>query len=98
MAQKHEQLKQAVTVWLDRNYLAGDTHWYDIETWRARGETYHKGAVLVLVFEGGLHYVMNYEEDDELYEELVELANSFGYFFELGYTWSMGFYELELLD
>jgi hypothetical protein len=91
-----ERLKRGVRDWLEWHELDRDTTFYSGEEWRARREAYLANSSLVLVFEGGLYSVMNRHRDDSmvLYDDLERVARGFGYFFELGHAWSMGFYPL----
>jgi hypothetical protein len=90
-----ERLRLGVQQWLVHHELDGDTSFFTPEEWRARGEEYCTGAKVILTFEGGLFSVMNgYLDSDELYEEFDRFVRGFGYFFELGNAWNMGFYPL----
>jgi hypothetical protein len=91
-----ETLRRGVREWLVEHELAGDIAFYTPEEWQAREEPYLAGAGLLLVFSGGLYSVMNgYREDSiALCDEFEQFVRGFGYFFELGHAWSMGFYPL----
>ena len=90
-----ERLKAALEEWLIRNDLDLDTNFYSIEDWRKREEDYHIDAELVLIYEGGLHDVLNYMGGSEEFDDYIE---SFGYYYELGHTWNMGFYPIPGYD
>lgn len=90
-----ERLKIAVEEWLIRNELDIDTGFSSIEEWRARNEDFLNDAELVLVFEGGLYTMLNYGGDTAEFDEYIE---SFGYFYELGHSWNMGFYPIPNYD
>ena len=90
-----ERLRVAVEEWLIRNHLDADTQFYEMSEWRSRNEEYLNEADLVLVFEGGLYTQLNDGGDTFEFDEYVE---SFGYFYELGHSWNMGFYPIEGYD
>jgi hypothetical protein len=79
-------------IWLKKNELDGDTKFYEIDEWKSRGEPYLNDAEFVIVTEGGLNFMLNYGDPHE-FEDLVE---SFGYFYELGHSWNLGFYPNEI--
>ena len=74
------RLKAAIEEWLIRNDLDLDTNFYSIGYWRKRKEDYHYDAEPVLVFEGGLHDVLNYGGDTGEFDDCIE---TFGYYYEL---------------
>lgn len=84
--------------WLARNELDHDSRFYAPEEWRGRGEDLLLDADLVLVTEGGLHFLLNYNFGHPKVEELGDLCASFGYWFDLGHTWSVGFYREDEAD
>jgi hypothetical protein len=88
-----ERLRLGVHQWLVHHELDGDTSFFTPEEWCARGEEYGTDSKLILAFEGGLFSVMNgYLDTRDLYDEFDRLVEGFGYFFELGNAWNMGFY------
>ncbi len=91
-----EKLKHGVYEWLVDHELDRDTRFYTPEEWQARDEPYLGSAELILVFEGGLFQIINgcHAANIPLYDDLVHFVQGHGYFFELGHTWSMGFYPL----
>lgn len=86
------RLQESLTEWMLRNGIETDTTFYHMPEWRERGEDFHNDAELVLVFEGGLYSMINYGGDTGEFDDLIE---SFGFSYELGYSWSMGFYPLD---
>jgi len=90
-----ERLKTAIDEWLIRNDLDIDTGFYSIEEWRTRNEDYLNDAELVLVFEGGLHTMLNFGGDTEEFDDYIE---SFGYYYEQGHSWNMGFFPIPDYD
>jgi hypothetical protein len=94
--QNIEKLRREVSKWLVRNELSLDTHFYTPGEWAARKEPYLVKAELVLVFEGALYRMINTCTADSVrvYAELERLARRFGYYFEQGHAWNMGFYRL----
>jgi len=93
-----EKLQATLSEWLHRNDLHHDIRFYTPEEWIERGEEFLTNSDLILVFENGLFDLINYYSYDSLYNELDDLVEGFGYYFELGHAWNMGFYSLELLD
>ncbi len=87
-----ERLKHATWEWLVLHDLEMDTRFYSIEDWRVREEPYHNDADLVLIFEGSLHTILNFGGDTDVFDDLVE---SFGFYYELGHSWNMGFYPID---
>ncbi len=90
-----QRLKTAIEEWLIRNDLDIDTGFYSIDEWHQRKEDYLNDADLVLVFEGGLHTLLNYGGDTEEFDNYIE---SFGYYYEMGHSWNMGFYPIPDYD
>ena len=72
-----------------------DTSFYSIEEWQTRDEPYLNDAELVLTFEGGLHTMLNYGCDTSEFDDYIE---SFGYYYEQGQSWNMGFYPIPDYD
>ena len=89
-----EKLKRGIDEWLVRHELNGDTAFYAPDEWKARDEPYLTGSDLVLAFEGALYSVLNGYRPDSmtLYEEFTRFVRGFGYFFEFGHAWNIGFY------
>ena len=93
MMQNLERMRAAVTEWLIKEEILGDAFFIDIEEWRKRGESYGTESLLVLVFDGSnLHTMLNFGGDTQEFDDLVE---SFGFWYELGHSWNMGFYPVE---
>lgn len=84
-----EKLITMVKLWLKKNELDGDTSFYTIEEWKARGEDYLNDSEYVIVTEGGLNFILNYGDPEEFYD----LVESFGYYYEQGHSWNLGFYK-----
>jgi len=91
---KTEQLKKAIKLWLDKNDLYHETHFYSISEWRERKEDYHNESEFVIVSEGGLWQVLNYGTVEDAYE-FEDLVTSMGFFYEMGHHWNFGFYKDE---
>lgn len=85
------RLENAVWDWLVVNGMERDTNFCSVEEWKQRGEEFHLDSELVLVTEGSLHFELNFG-DPEIFYDLVE---SFGFYYELGHSWDLGFYEIE---
>jgi hypothetical protein len=86
-----ERLKDALCEWLIRNELHGDIRFYSKHEWLERGEEYHNDADLILVFEGQLYAILNFGGDIDEFDDYIE---SFGFYYELGNAWNMGFYPI----
>jgi hypothetical protein len=76
-----------------------DCHWYSQRTWRARGEQYGREGLATLTFEGSpLYRVLNMpwelREGFALGERLRQIAEEHGFWYELGYSWSLSLYEI----
>ena len=95
MSSNIQRLRTAIEEWLIRNDLHMDTGFYSSEEWRKRNEDYLNDAELVLVFEGGLQTMLNYGCDTREFDDYIE---SFGYYYEQGHSWNMGFYPIPDYD
>lgn len=84
-------LKEALHEWLIRNELDGDISFYSKAEWAKRVEEYLNDADLILVFEGSLYTLLNFGGDTDEFDDYVE---SFGFYYELGNAWNMGFYPI----
>jgi hypothetical protein len=91
-----EKLKRGVYEWLVDHELDHDTRFYTSEEWRARDEPYLTDAGLILIFEGAFYSVVNgHTNSSKLYTEFNKFVEGFGYFFEIGNAWNMGFYPVK---
>ncbi|MEA5426556.1 HNH endonuclease [Arcicella lustrica] len=88
MKGQKEKLIESINLYLRKNKLDNDTKIYSIEQWRERNEEHLNDSDFVIVSEGGLNFILNYGDSDE-FDELIE---SFGYYMEMGHSWSYGFY------
>jgi hypothetical protein len=94
------QLREAVEAWV-RHRLLGDEYliWRTPDYWAELhfDPEMHDGADLILIFEelGSLVDILNYEIEDWAYAELSELAGKYGYGWELGHSWNIGFFKEE---
>ena len=86
------QLLTSLNSWLSCNGLDTDLTILPIDEWRSRNEIYLNEAELVIISEGGLFTLLNYTLHSPQYEEFEDLLSSFGYYYELGYTWCLGLY------
>ena len=91
MKSELEQLIESIKLYIRKNELDGDTHIYTISEWKERDEDYLNDSEFVIISEGGLNFILNYGDDEDFYD----LINSFGYFYEMGHSWSYGFYKDE---
>lgn len=91
MKSSKEQLIESIKLYIRKNEFDGDTNIYSIEEWRKRGEDYLNDSEFVITSEGGLNFILNYGPDEDFYD----LIDSFGYYYEMGHSWSYGFYKDE---
>jgi hypothetical protein len=80
---------------LIENILVGDAKVYSREEWDGkRGEVYGRNAFATLAVDGSyLYEVFNYGESPKYYERLSTMLDNAGFYFELGYAWSLHVYE-----
>ena len=96
MQQNLLRMKAAIAEWLTKEGWLGDAGFYTVEQWRARGEPWLTDSLLILVFDGStLHTMLNFGGDHDEFDELVQ---SFGFCYELGSHWNMGFYPIDDYD
>lgn len=95
MYRKLEKLKETLYEWLVINEIETDTKFYSIEDWKERNEDYLNDSLLVLIYEGGLHTILNFGGDTLEFDNLIE---SFGFYYEMGNSWNLGFYPIENYD
>lgn len=91
MKNENEKIIESIKLYIRKNEFDGDTEIYSIEEWRERGEEYLNDSEFVITSEGGLNFILNYGPDEDFYD----LINSFGYYYEMGHSWSYGFYKDE---
>lgn len=88
-----ERLKHALTEWLIVEELLGDAKFFTPQEWTSRGETYCCNAALILVIDGSsLHTILNFGGEHSVFDDLIE---SFGFYYDLGESWYLGFYPIE---
>lgn len=90
-----EVLREVFEEWLRIHDLDYDYQIYTCDEWKARGENVITGAELIIAFENQLIDILNWSGPWEVEEELQELASGFGYYFEMGHHWNIGFYPLD---
>ncbi len=88
MKSRKEQLIESIKLYLRKNTLDHETTFYSIEEWKEREEDYLNDSEFVITSEGGLFFILNFGDSYEFYD----LIESFGYFMEMGHSWSYGFY------
>jgi len=88
-------LREVFEEWLCIHEIDFDYRFYNSEEWAQKEGPEHllQGAELILTFENDLFNWMNY--GTSVPDELQDLAEGFGYYYELGNAWNMGFYPLE---
>ena len=92
MTDRLNQLKKQLTDWLRRNELDSDLSFWSQTQWRQRGEDYLDDAEFVITTEGSLCFLLNYAFGDPKVDEFQDLLLSFGFWFEMGHSWSIGIY------
>jgi len=89
-------MKAAIAEWLTKEGWLGDAQFYTVEQWLERGELFLTDSLLILVFDGStLHTMLNFGGDHVEFDDLVQ---SFGFYYELGNRWNMGFYQIDGYD
>ncbi|WP_447881737.1 hypothetical protein [Serratia fonticola] len=90
------RMKHALTEWAIKEGILNEAVFLTQKEWNARGEKLHNDALMVLVIDGsGLFSLLNEGWDTTEFEDLIE---SFGFWYEQGYSWSMGFYSIDNYD
>lgn len=89
------KLTKMLRLWLSKNELDHDLKIYTIEQWHNRKEKYLNDSEMVITTEGALNFIINYNPDDRLHEEFIELLESFGFYYELGHSWNLGIYKID---
>lgn len=90
------RMKEAISEWLTKEGWLGDAEFYTVEQWQEREEEFLTDSLLILVFDGStLHTMLNFGGDHEEFDDLVF---SFGFYYELGNDWNMGFYPIDGYD
>jgi hypothetical protein len=90
-------LQEVFQEWLQIHDIDYDFWIYSGNEWRARGESVLKKAHAVIAFENDLVNILNYSASWKVEDELQDLAAGFGYYFEIGKHWNIGFYPLDPL-
>lgn len=90
-----EVLREVFEEWLRIHDMDYDYQVYTQDEWRAHGETVIADAELVIAFENQLVSLMHYMGSWDVEDELQDLAAGFGYYFEFGHHWNIGFYPLD---
>jgi len=91
-------LKEAFEEWLQIHDLDYDFWIYSGDEWRARNEKVLEKAEAVLAFENQLASILNHTGPWDIEDELQDLAGGFGYYFEIGHHWNIGFYPLDTVE
>ena len=90
------RMKHALTEWAIKESILDDASFLTHKEWNDRGEKIHNDALMVLVIDGsGIFSLLNNGCDTTEFDDLVE---SFGFWYERGYSWSLGFYPTDNYD
>lgn len=90
-----DKLTKMLKLWLTKSGLDGDLSFYSIDKWKSRKEPYLNDSEMVITTEGQLNFIINFNNGSELHDEFVELLESFGYYYDLGYSWCLGIYKID---
>ena len=90
-------LREVFIEWLRMHELDYDFWIYTQDEWTKREgeENYLKGAELIIAFENQLYTLFNSPGEYDVEGELQDLAAGFGYWFEFGHHWNIGFYPFD---
>jgi len=90
-----EIVKAELIEWIEKNELEV-CHFYSRHEWEVvKGEDMAKGASLTINIESSPLYTMfNYGQDSRLLEELTAILEKHGYYWELGFSWSLHFWKI----
>jgi hypothetical protein len=90
-----EVMREVLEEWMRIYEIDNDFWFYTPTEWTVKEGPDHllQGAELMLAFENSLVSWLNYGTGIE--DELQELIEGFGYYYELGHHWNMGFYPLD---
>jgi hypothetical protein len=89
--------QEDVTIYFNNQRLSTFTEgkWVLEEGYKGSDYTkYANDKTITMTFEGPFYDVINYNECPELLRRFNELIESYGYYYELGYPWSLSLYEL----
>ena len=91
------QLQLRIEGWLrEHDLLDRDLHFYNREAWCERGEQYGRTADLTLTLDGAMLYdVVHSSSFAVTHDAFVEFLATLGYWYEIGYMWSMHLYPTE---
>lgn len=92
-----DTLREVFIEWLRMHELDYDFWVYTQAEWAKKEgqENYLKGAELIIAFENQLYQHFNYPGGYNVEDELQDLAAGFGYWFEFGHHWNIGFYPIK---
>jgi hypothetical protein len=90
-----EVLREVFEEWLRIHEVNYDVWFYTPAEWEVKEGPDHllKRAELMIAFDNRLTTWMNF--GTSVPDELQELAEGFGYYYELGHHWNMGFYPID---
>lgn len=55
---------------------------------------YANDATITCTYEGAVYSALNYDFKNPLREELIEMLDEYGYYFEMGEAWNFALYEV----
>ena len=94
-----EELRQKLYHYLHAKELDFELTFYTQDEWRARGEPWGDEAVLSITTEGELCHLLNgLTGDGSQVDEFQEYVESLGYWYEMGYRWSLHFYPDDFFE
>jgi len=92
-----ERVEKAVRQWAkELDISLTDTSFYSQEDWAKRKERFGNQAEVSITTEGELNLILTYGTYPHARDSFYELIEKLGYWFELGYSWSIHLYKPEV--
>jgi hypothetical protein len=90
-------LYKKIARWLKDNKLDYGVTFYSTLEWQKRGEKYGDKSMFTIAGECEFFRALNGYYDDNMatYDKFEEFLNSLGYWFEMGYSWSIHIFPKE---
>jgi hypothetical protein len=87
-------LVDELKAFLKKKRLDTDVAYYTSEEWCRRCENVGNAAIFSMTMEGGLNHLLNgHVRDMKTLEQFQKIIKDAGYYYELGYSWSLHFYK-----
>lgn len=93
-----KKLQEAIEAYLIAHQWNFENRFYSAEEWQERGEYIGRESVLTMTMDGcPLNPILNFYSGaaifDEVHAALEEIGKRFGVNYELGFSWSIHWYE-----